>query len=66
MLKTRTGFGAKKKVVLVAYGITIHGRRELIGFMVTKHENERKWEGFLNNLYSRGLRGETLGDTDKA
>jgi putative transposase len=61
VLKTRTGFGVKKKVVLVAYGITVHGRRELIGFMVAKHENERRWEGFLNNLYSRGLRGEALG-----
>jgi putative transposase len=61
VLKTKTGFGAKKKVVIVAYGITVHGRRELIGFMVTKHENERRWEGFLNNLYNRGLRGEGLG-----
>jgi len=60
-LKTRTGFGSKKKVVLVAYGITVKGKRELIDFMVIKHETERRWEGFLNNLYNRGLIGETLG-----
>jgi transposase-like protein len=60
-LKTRTGFGSKKKVVLVAYGITVNGKRELIDFMVIKHETERRWEGFLNNLYNRGLIGETLG-----
>jgi len=60
-LKTKTGFGAKKKVVLAAYGITVKGKRELIDFMVVKHETERVWEGFLNNLYNRGLAGENLG-----
>jgi len=60
-LKTKTGFGMKKKVVLVAYGITVNGKRELIDFMVVKHETERRWEGFLNNLYGRGVNGETLG-----
>ena len=61
VLKTKTGFGAKKKVVLVAYGISVHGKRELIDFMVTKYESERRWEVFLNNLYHRGLKGDTLG-----
>jgi len=51
VLKTKTGFGSKRKVVLVAYGITVNGKRELIDFMVIKHESERRWEGFLNNLY---------------
>ncbi len=60
-LKTKTGFGSKKKVVLVAYGISTTGKRELIDFMVIKHETEKKWECFLNNLYNRGLMGETLG-----
>lgn len=59
-LKTKTGFGSKKKVALVAYGITVNGKRELIDFMVIKHETERRWESFLNNLYNRGLIGETL------
>ncbi len=61
VLKTKTGFGSKKKVVLVAYGITVDGRRQLIEFMVSKYESERRWEGFLNNLYNRGLIGEALG-----
>ena len=60
-LKTKTGFGSKKKVVLAAYGITANGKRELIDFVIIKHETERGWEGFLNNLYNRGLIGETLG-----
>ncbi len=61
VLKTKTGFGSKKKVVLVAYGIRIDGRRELIDFMVMSYESERRWEGFLNSLYNRGLLGEALG-----
>jgi len=60
-LKTRTGFGAKKKVVLTAYGIKVDGRRELIDFVVTNAESEKKWWRFLNSLYRRGLTGEALG-----
>ena len=61
VLKIKTGFGSKKKVILVAYGIRIDGKREIIDFMVTKHESEQRWEGFLNRLYNRGLIGEALG-----
>lgn len=61
ILKTRTGFGAKKRAVLVAYGIRVDGRRELIDFTVTNAESERKWWRFLNDLYRRGLTGESLG-----
>lgn len=61
VLKTRSGIGSKKKTVLVAYGIKLDGRRELIDFMVTKHESEKHWEGFLNNLVRRGLSGDALG-----
>ena len=57
----RTAAGkAKKKVALVAYGITESGHRELIDFRVTPSESEAAWYGFLNNLYHRGLEGETL------
>jgi transposase-like protein len=61
VLKTKTGFGSKKKVILVAYGIKVDGKRELIDFMVTKHESEKRWEGFLSRLYIRGFAGEALG-----
>ncbi len=61
VLKTRSGTGAKKKTVLVAYGIRLDGKRELIDFLVTKHESEKHWEGFLNNLYRRGMTGDALG-----
>lgn len=61
VLKMRTGFGVKKKVILVAYGIRIDGKREIIDFMVTKHESEQRWWGFLNRLYNRGLTGDAIG-----
>lgn len=61
VLKKRSGFGANKRVVLVAYGIRIDGKRELIDFVVTNAESENRWWRFLNNLYRRGLTGEALG-----
>ncbi len=61
MLKIKTGFGAKKKAVLVAYGIRVDGKRELIDFVVTSHESENRWRRFLENLCRRGIIGEALG-----
>jgi transposase-like protein len=61
VLKRKSGFGANKRVVLVAYGIRIDGKRELIDFAITKSESEKNWWRFLNNLYRRGLTGEALG-----
>lgn len=48
------------KFVLVAYGITWGGQRELIDFMVSPSESEAAWWGFLNRLHKRGLEGEVL------
>jgi putative transposase len=59
MLKVKTGAGAKKKAVLVAYGITSEGKRELIDFVVTKSESASAWEGIMN-LFHRGLIGGML------
>jgi putative transposase len=59
--KLHSGLGrAKKKVVLVAYGITQSGHRELIDFMLSPSESENAWFGFLNRLYHRGLEGKGL------
>lgn len=59
--KMRSGTGkARKKMVLVAYGITHWGCKEIIDFMVSPSESESAWFGFLNRLYHRGLEGRTL------
>jgi putative transposase len=51
---------SRKVVVLVAYGITADGRRELIDFCQARGESEAEWSRFLNNLHRRGLRGDAL------
>lgn len=61
MLKIKTGFGSKKKAILVAYGIRVDGKRELIDFVVTSHESENRWRRFLEDLSRRGITGEAFG-----
>lgn len=55
-------YGCKsiKKTVLAAYGITLFGQRELIGFRIVRSESKDAWESFLNNLFNRGLKGDNL------
>lgn len=51
----------EKRCILVCYGITMFGRRELIDFEITrKGESEAAWEGFINRLYKRGLEGKQV------
>jgi len=52
--------GATRHVVLVAYGITVFGRRELLSFRQAASESQAAWEAFLNDLYRRGLVGANL------
>ncbi len=60
MLKRKTGLGAQKRPVLVALGICADGKRELIDFRQAFSESQAEWEGFLYDLYRRGLKGECL------
>jgi len=55
VLKRKTGAGAVKRVVLVALGITPEGKKEVIDFVIVSGESQGAWEGFLNDLYRRGL-----------
>jgi putative transposase len=52
--------GTTKRVVLVAYGLTVFGRRELLSFRQAASESQAAWEAFLNDLYRRGLEGTNL------
>ncbi len=47
-------------MVLCAYGIRSDGVRELLSFRQAKAESAAQWEGFLNDLYRRGLEGKAL------
>jgi transposase-like protein len=51
---------SKKRVILVAYGITEEGFKQLIDFRVANSESETAWRQFLWQLYKRGLTGRKL------
>jgi len=51
---------AKKILVLVAYGITIFGKKELLAFRIANAESSAACESFLNDLFRRGLEGKNL------
>lgn len=59
-LKIRYGGKYHKRTILVVYGITVFGKRILIGFKTAKGESQNAWEALLNSLYERGLKGEHL------
>jgi transposase-like protein len=60
VLKRKTGAGAVRRVVLVVLGITAEGKKEVIDFSIVPGETQSSWEGFLCDLYRRGLTGEGL------
>lgn len=60
VLKRRSGAGAIKRVVLVALGITLEGKKEVIDFLITPGESQASWEEFLCDLYRRGVSGEGI------
>jgi len=59
-LSVKGSLKAVKKLVLTAYGITTFGKKELISFRIASSESEAAWTAFLNDLYSKGLKGENL------
>lgn len=58
VLKVKGSLKVHRKPVLVVYGITSEGRKELIDFRQASAESENQWEAFLRNLYQRGLEGQ--------
>jgi len=57
----KSGNGVKRRVVLVAFGITEDGRKEFVDFMVGgQKESYGSWVAFLRVLRDRGLRGSRL------
>jgi transposase-like protein len=60
VLKRKTGMGAQRRTMLVALGIKPDGKKEVIDFCQAPGESQSAWEGFLNDLYRRGLQGHSL------
>lgn len=60
VLKARNAIEVKKRIVLVAYGITYSGHKELVNYRQASFESEAEWTKFLSDLYRRGLKGNNL------
>jgi hypothetical protein len=59
-LRVKTPDGTRRRLVLVAQGITPTGQRELIDYRLVRTESQDAWEAFLTSLSCRGLTGIAL------
>jgi len=57
-MKVKGASQVHKKQILVVFGITLTGQKEIIDFRQASSESESQWEGLLRNLYERGLTGQ--------
>jgi putative transposase len=63
-LKVRHNGSVISMAILLAYGITPDGKREILGASASLSEAEIHWREFLKNLQSRGMHGVRLGISD--
>lgn len=63
-IKVRRNGSVMDQAVLVAYGINLFGRREILGASVSLSEAEVHWRQFLESLQRRGLSGIKLITSD--
>jgi transposase-like protein len=60
-IRIRGNDGKRKKyILLIAYGVDRKGIKEIIDFIAVRSESYDHWQGFLFNLYERGLKGSNL------
>ena len=50
---------------MVANGIHLEGRREMLGMMIGDTESEASWGEFFTHLKQRGLRGVEMITSDQ-
>jgi putative transposase len=60
VLARRTGAGAIRRPVLVAFGLRHDGKKEIIDFRLAQSESAAEWERFLGDLIRRGVVGDGL------
>ena len=58
VLKQKGAAKVQKKIILCAYGMSWEGKKEMIDFLLATSESQNAWEGFLRDLYERGLEGK--------
>ena len=59
-MRVKVAGGVQRRLVLVAYGLTVFGERRLVSFRQARSESQASWEAFLNDLYQRGITGTNL------
>ncbi len=59
-LARKTRARAQRRPVLVALGLRLDGKKEIIDFHLAASESALEWERFLTDLYRRGLTGTGL------
>jgi len=62
--KVRVDERVESMAVVIATGVNLQGRREVLGFDVLPVESEEGWTQFLKGLKARGLRGVRLVISD--
>ena len=60
MYQSVRGAIRRQRTILVAYGVTNDGRKEIIDYRVETGESASAWSRFLESLYERGLKGIAL------
>ncbi len=63
-LKVRYNGSVIDMAILLAYGVTPEGKREILGVSASLSEAEVHWREFLQSLQSRGMRGLRLVISD--
>lgn len=63
-LKVRHNGSVISMAILLAYGVTLEGKREILGASASLSEAEVHWREFLKGLQSRGMHGLRLGISD--
>jgi putative transposase len=58
VLKQKGAAKVQKKVILCVYGVSWEGKKEMMDFLLAASESQNAWEGFLRDLYERGLEGK--------
>lgn len=62
--KVRVDDRVESMAVVIATGVNLQGRREVLGFDVIAAESEEGWAEFMKGLKERGLRGVKLVISD--
>lgn len=62
--KIRRDHKVESHAILIAVGVSHHGKRDILGVDVCNTENDTNWSDFFDSLVERGLKGVRLVISD--